>query len=66
MHNVSNIIDILTLILFVTEELLGWFPDLLHFGSQTPVVWAVAYLSVEESVSLFVPSKAYYLYSYFP
>ena len=64
MHQISLIYK--TLMLFVVEELSGCFPDLLHFGSQTPVVRVVAYLSVEESVSLFVPSIAYCLHSYFP
>ena len=64
MHQISSIYKTLTL--FVVEELSDCFPDLLHSGSQTPVVGVVAYLSVEESVPLFVPSIAYCLYSYFP
>ena len=58
MQNASNIINIQTLMLFVAEKLMGWFLDLLHFGSQPPVVGAVAYLSVEDSLPLFDPSMA--------
>ena len=65
MHNVSNIVDIQTLIHFVAEELSNCFPASFHLGSQPPVIGAVAYLSVRESVS-FVPSMAYCLYSYLP
>ena len=66
MHNVSNRIILQTLVLFVAVELSDWFPASLHFGSQTPVVGVVAYLSVEEAVSLFDSLAAHCLCSYLP
>ena len=52
--------------LFVAVELSDWFPASLHSGSQTPVVEVVAYLSVEEAVSLFDSLAAHCLCSYLP